>query len=182
MLVVTPMVGVAIGVLAFIFFEATGKPSSLVLFSGQSALPSLLEKSATFSVGTLILLMACKGLAYGASLSSFRGGPTFPGMFIGAVGGIALSHLPGLPMVVGAGLGIGAMTCSMLNLPLTAVLLTTLFLASDGLAIMPVVIVAVVVTYVARAHLPSLPGPQSATAQATTPSPAPAAKAAAPAS
>jgi H+/Cl- antiporter ClcA len=158
-LILTPMVGLAIGVLAVIFFEATGKPSSLVLFSGQSALPSLLEKSATFSVGTLILLVVCKGLAYGASLSGFRGGPVFPGMFIGAAGGIALSHLPGLPMVAGAALGIGAMTCAMLNLPLTSVLLTTLFLASDGLALIPIVIVAVVVTYVTRARLPALPRP-----------------------
>jgi H+/Cl- antiporter ClcA len=159
-LLLTPVVGVAVGALAVIFFEATGKPSNLVLFSGQSALPSLLQNSATFSLGTLILLVACKGLAYGASLSSFRGGPVFPSMFIGAAGGIALSHLPGLPMIAGAALGIGAMTCSMLNLPLTAVLLTTLFLSSDGLAVMPIVIVAVVVTYVARAHLPTLPRPQ----------------------
>ena len=60
-------------------------------------------------------------------------------------------------MVAGAAMGIGAMTCAMLNLPLTAVLMTTLFLASDGLTVMPLVIVAVVVAYVARAHLPSCP-------------------------
>ena len=49
-------------------------------------------------------------------------------MFIGAAGGMALSHLPGLPMVAGAAMGIGAMTCAMLGLPLTSVLVTTLFL------------------------------------------------------
>jgi H+/Cl- antiporter ClcA len=173
-LLLTPVGGLVIGGLAFMFAEISGKPSSLVLFSGQSALPSLLEKSATFSVGTLLLLIICKGFAYGASLSSFRGGPTFPAMFIGAAGGVALSHLPGLPMVAGAGMGIGAMTCAMLNLPLSSVLLTTLFLASDGLAIMPVVIVAVVVTYVARAHLPSLPRPEPAPPPASPLSPAPA--------
>ena len=153
----TPVVGLAVGGLAVAFAEGSGKSSSLVLFSGQSALPSLITNSATYSVGALVLLMACKGLAYGASLSGFRGGPTFPAMFIGAAGGIALSHLPGLPMIAGAGMGTGAMLCAVLNLPLTSVLLTTLFLASDGLAIMPLVIVAVVVAYVARAHLPSLP-------------------------
>jgi H+/Cl- antiporter ClcA len=173
-MILTPTVGVAVGVLALIFFEATGKSSSLVLFSGQSALPSLLENSAAYSVGTLVLLMVCKGLAYGASLSSFRGGPTFPGMFIGAAGGIALSHLPGLPMVAGAALGIGAMTCAMLNLPLTSVLLTTLFLASDGLALMPIVIVAVVVTYVTRARLPALPRPAAAAAPVARPAATPA--------
>ena len=103
-----------------------------MLFSGQSALPGLLENAAAYSAGTLALLVVCKALAYGMSLSSFRGGPTFPGMFIGAAGGIALSHLPGLSAVAGAAMGIGAMSCVMLGLPLTSVLLTSLFLGSDG--------------------------------------------------
>jgi H+/Cl- antiporter ClcA len=172
LLLLTPVVGVAVGALAVAFAEGSNKPSSLVLFSGQSALPSLIENSATYSVGALILLVSCKGLAYGASLSAFRGGPVFPGMFIGAAGGIAMSHLPGLPMVAGAAIGIGALTCAMLNLPLTAVLLTTLFLGTDGLKVMPVVIVAVVVAYVARARLPE-PGPVSAAAATDAASPAP---------
>jgi H+/Cl- antiporter ClcA len=179
-LLLTPLVGLAVGGLAAIFGAWSGKSFTLVLFSGQSALPGLLEQSATFSVGTLILLLICKGLAYGGSLSSFRGGPVFPSMFLGAVGGIALSHLPGLPMVAGAGAGIGAMTCAMLNLPLTAVLITTLLLASDGLAVMPLVIVAVVVAYVARAHLPTLPRPEPAAP--AVPDAAPPAQAAAQAS
>jgi membrane protein implicated in regulation of membrane protease activity len=79
-------------------------------------------------------------------------------MFIGAAGGIALSHLPGLPMIAGAAMGIGAMTVSMLGLPLVAVLLATLFLQADGLSLMPLVIVAVVVAYVLSARLkPPLP-------------------------
>ena len=68
-----------------------------MLFSGQSALGPLITNSASYTVGALLLLIACKGLACGVSLSSFRGGPTFPALFIGAAGGIALSHLPGLP-------------------------------------------------------------------------------------
>jgi len=50
------------------------------------------------AVGVLLLLIACKGLAYGVSLSGFSGGPTFPAQFIGAAGGVALSHLPGLSL------------------------------------------------------------------------------------
>jgi hypothetical protein len=41
----------------------------------------------------------------------------------------------------------------MLRLPLTSVLLTTLFLQADGLALMPIVIVAVVVSHVVTARL-----------------------------
>lgn len=149
-----PVVGLAVGALAVLFAEGTGKASSLVLFSGQSALPSFLQGAGSYSAGVLLLLLVCKSLAYGASLSAFRGGPTFPGMFLGAVGGVALSKLPGLPMVAGAAMGVAAMTCAVLGLPLTSVLLTTIFFGSDGVTAMPVVIVAVVVTYVTCAHLP----------------------------
>jgi hypothetical protein len=82
-------------------------------------------------------------------------------MFLGAAGGIALSHLPGLPLVDGVAMGIGAMSVVMLRLPLTSVLLATLLLASDGLAVMPLVIVAVVVAYVASARLTPAPAPAS---------------------
>ena len=149
----TPIVGLAVAGLAIAFAEGTGRSSSEVLFSGQNALPSLIENAAGWTVGALVLLVVCKGLAYAASLSSFRGGPVFPSMFIGAAGGIALSHGPGLPMIAGAAMGIGAMCVAMLGLPLTSVLLATLFLEADALALMPLVIVAVVVSYVASAHL-----------------------------
>jgi hypothetical protein len=130
-----------------------------VLFSGQSALGPFVTNSAKYTVGALLLLIACKGLAYGISLSSFRGGPTFPALFLGGVGGVALSHLPGLPLVDGVAMGIGAMSVVMLRLPLTSVLLASLLLASDGLAVMPLVIVAVVVAYVISARLTPKPAP-----------------------
>ena len=79
-------------------------------------------------------------------------------------GGIALSHLPGLPLVPGVAMGIGAMCVVMLRLPLTSVLLATLLLLSDGLAVMPLVIVAVAVAYVASARLTPPPADPSATA------------------
>jgi chloride channel protein, CIC family len=151
--VLMPIVGLGIGLLAVIFAEATDHRSSEVLFSGQDALPSLIQGSAGWTAGALIMLVICKGLAYALALSCFRGGPVFPAMFIGAVGGIALSHLPGLPMIAGAAMGIGAMTAVMLGLPLTAVLLATLFMSADGIALSPLVIVAVVVAYVVAERL-----------------------------
>jgi H+/Cl- antiporter ClcA len=78
-------------------------------------------------------------------------------MFIGAAGGIALSHLAGLPTITGAAIGIGAMTAGMLQLPITAVLLTTLFLGTYGIKVMPVVIVAVVVAFVVSKWLAGPP-------------------------
>src|ERR1700730_10283650 len=171
MVLVTPVAGLVIAGLAIAFAAATGKGSSEVLFSGQSALGPFISNSASYTVGALLLLIACKGIAYGVSLSGFRGGPTFPALFLGAAGGIALSHLPGLPLVDGVAMGIGAMSVVMLRLPLTSVLLATLLVASDGLTVMPLVIVAVVVAYVASARL--APPPPQGTPSATTAPPEP---------
>ena len=74
-------------------------------------------------------------------------------MFVGAAGGIALSHGPGLPMIAGAAMGIGAMSVAMLGLPFTSVLLASIFLQADAVALVPLIIVAVVVSYVVSARL-----------------------------
>jgi H+/Cl- antiporter ClcA len=158
-LVLTPAVGLLVAGLAVLYAEWSGKASSDVLFSGESSLGPLIQHSGSYSVGALVLLIACKSLGYGVSLASFRGGPTFPGMFIGAAGGIALSHLPGLPLVPAVAMGIGAMSVVMLKLPMTSVLLATLLLSSDGLAVTPVAIVAVVVAYVVSLQLTIEPAP-----------------------
>ncbi len=147
----------AIAGLAIAFAEISGRSFSEVLFSGQSALPGLVQHAAGWTVGALILLVVCKGLAYGISLSGFRGGPVFPSMFIGAAAGIAASHLPGMSLVPGVAMGIGAMCTVMLKLPMTATLLATLLLYSDGIEVIPVVIVAVVVAYATTAWLPQTP-------------------------
>jgi H+/Cl- antiporter ClcA len=167
------LVGLAVAGLAIAFAAGTGKSSSEVLFSGQTALGPFISQAAGYSVGALLLLLACKGLAYGLSLSSFRGGPVFPSMFIGTVGGAAMSHLPGLPLVPAVAMGIGAMSVTMLRLPLTSVLLATLLLSSDGLAVMPLVIVAVVVAHVVTARItppagarPAEPAPTAAAREA----------------
>ncbi len=165
-----PVAGLAIGGLAVVYAEATGQASTDVLFSGQSALPHLIDHASGYALGALLLLMVCKGLAYGVSLGSFRGGPVFPGMFIGAAGGIAMSHLPGLPLVAGVAMGIGALSVVMLTLPLTSVLLASLLLASDAIVVMPLVIVAVVVAHVTAARL--APPAEPATGEAVAPPPA----------
>jgi hypothetical protein len=169
LLLATPVVALAIAGLAIAYAAATGNGSSDVLFSGQSALGPLITHGASCTVGALLLLLACKGIAYGASLSGFRGGPTFPAMFLGAAGGIALSHLPGLPLIDGVAMGIGAMSVVMIRLPLTSVLLATLLLASDGLAVMPLVIVAVVVAYVASARIAPTPAPAASSGNTAAP-------------
>ncbi len=171
MVLLMPLLGLVIGGLAIGFSEATDHPASDVLFSGQDQLPDVVSNAASWSVGALLLLMLCKSLAYAVSLSSFRGGPVFPAMFIGAAGGVAAAELPGMELVPAVGMGIGAMCAVMLTLPLTSVLLATLLMGTDGLAAMPVVIVAVVVAYVVTAHLTPAP-PAAASAGRTGAAPA----------
>ena len=168
----TPVAGLAVGGLAIAFAAGTGRSSSEVLFSGQNALPTLVQQAAGWTVGALLLLMLCKGLAYAISLSSFRGGPIFPSMFIGAAGGIALSHVGGLPMIAGAAMGVGAMVAGALKMPFTAVLLPSLLFLSDAVTLMPVVIVAVVVSYVVAVWIKPSSPPTKAPAQAPGPAPA----------
>ena len=171
-MLLTPVAGLVIAVLAIGYAEATDKSVNDVLFSGETSLPDLINQSAAYTVGTLLLLIVCKGLAYSISLSSFRGGPTFPAMYVGAAGGIAMSHLPGISLVPAVAMGIGAMTVVLLRLPLTSVLLATLLLGSDGLATMPVVIVAVVVAFVISAWLVPHPAREPAEdTNSTTPAP-----------
>nr|WSY52056.1 chloride channel protein [Streptomyces sp. NBC_00886] len=157
---VTVVMGAAVAGLAIGYAEGTGKAATDVLYSGQEALDPLLTHSAAYSVGALLLLVLCKGLAFCVSLSSFRGGPVFPAMFVGAAGGILFSHLPGLTLVAGFAMGIGAMSAAMLRLPLVSVLLATLLIGAQGLTVMPLVIVAVVVSYVVTARLTPPPAPE----------------------
>ena len=105
LVLLTPVAGLVVAALAVVYAEWSDHGTSDVLFSGQSALPVLIANSATYSAGALVLLIVCKSLAYSVSLAGFRGGPVFPAMFIGAAGGMALSHLPGLPAGGGRGDG-----------------------------------------------------------------------------
>jgi len=168
---VTPLTGLAVAGLAIAYAAGTSKPASEVLYSGQSALGPLLANSGSYSAGALTLLLVCKGLAYGVSMGGFRGGPVFPSMFLGAAGGLAMSHLPGLPVTAAFAMGVGAMSVAMLKLPMTSVLLATLLLGTPGLTVMPLVIVAVAVSFVVSLRLtpvPPKPEPESTAAAEKT--------------
>ena len=156
---VTAGLGFVIGLTAMVYQLISGHSFSQVLFSGQEALPELVEHAADYSVGVLILMAGCKSFVYGLSLSAFRGGPVFPAMFVGAVLGTAAAGLPGMNLAPAIAMGIGAMSAAMLRLPLTSVLLATLLLGTDGVSVTPQVVVAVVVAFVITTILPN-PGPK----------------------
>jgi H+/Cl- antiporter ClcA len=153
----SPVAGLVVAGCAIAFVEITHKSAQNVLFSGQDALPGLVLQASTWTVGALMVLVVAKSIAYATSLSTFRGGPIFPAMFIGGAIGVASSHLPGMVLVPAVAMGIGAMTTVMLRLPLTSTLLAVLLTSSDGLSVTPLVIVAVVVAYVLTARMPQVP-------------------------
>ena len=173
-----PAIGLIIGGLAIAFSQITGKSVDEVLFSGQDQLPGLISQAGTWSLAALAWLIVFKGLAYGLSLGSFRGGPTFPALFLGAAAGIMCSHLPGFPLSAAVPVGMGAAIVAVLRLPLSAVVLATLLTSSAGPKVEPLIIVGVVVAYVVtlvdatpadarlrrHQHPQSAPAPASATA------------------
>jgi hypothetical protein len=140
------------------------------VFSGQEALGPLVAKTGTITIGTLLVLIVFKALAWGVSLGSFRGGPVFPAMSIDAAGGIAASHLPGLPSSAAIPVAMDAMIVAFLRLPLSAIIIASLLCASAGPGGGPLVIVGVVVAYLTTLALEERIGPpttQPATSQQT---------------
>ena len=141
-----PLSGIAISGLAIAFSEASGKNPDQVLFSGQDALPGLISQAGTWSLSALALLIAFKGLAWSISLAGFRGGPTFPALFLGAAIGLMAAQLPGFSVAPAVAVGIGAAVASVLRLPLSAVVLAAV-LTSPAPGAGPLIIVGVVVAY-----------------------------------
>jgi H+/Cl- antiporter ClcA len=148
MVVLLPAIALIVGGLAVAFQQITGHGSHEVLFSGQDQLPGLVGQAGTWSLGALAWLIVFKGLAYSLSLGSYRGGPTFPALFLGAAAGIMCSHLPGFPVQAGVAVGMGAAVVAVLRLPLSAVVIATLLTTHASDRVEPLIIVGVVVAYV----------------------------------
>jgi H+/Cl- antiporter ClcA len=145
--VLTVAAGLAVGGLAIAFAEATGGTPNAVLFSGESAFGELFASAATVSLSTLALLIVFKGLAWSISLGTFRGGPTFPAIFLGTAAGILAGHLPGYSQTPGIAALTGAACVAVLRLPLASVMIATLLTAKAGLAVTPLIVIAVVTAY-----------------------------------
>jgi H+/Cl- antiporter ClcA len=96
------------------------------------------------------------------SLGTFRGGPTFPALYIGAAGGLLASYLPGLSVTPAVAVGMAAMAASMLRLPLSSIVIATALTMVAGGGSAPLIIVAAVTAYLVtlgldgpRDHAPS---------------------------
>ena len=144
--VVVPLAALTVGVLAIAFGHFSGKPEDLVLFSGQDTMGAVVSQAASFSQSAFALFLIFKGLAYGVSLGSARGGPTFPAMFLGIVAGLLCAHLPGFSERPAVAALMGAGTVSILRLPLASIIIA-MVVSQAGASTTPLIIVAVVVAY-----------------------------------
>ncbi|SDK82347.1 H+/Cl-antiporter ClcA [Glycomyces sambucus] len=126
----------------------TGRSPVDVLLSGQDSLAELSRDPASITAWALVAMIVCKGVSYAVSLAALRGGPIFPGLFLGAAAGVLLSALPGFGTVPALAVGMAAATAAVLPLPVSAAVLVTLLLGADAASMAPVVLIAVVVAFV----------------------------------
>src|SRR6478609_2225940 len=148
-----PLIGLVVAGLAYAFGQITDQGAVNVLLSGEDALPHLVSDASSWSLSALTWLIVFKGVAYGLSLGSFRGGPTFPALFLGAAAGVMASHLPGMSLTPGVAICMAAATVCVLRLPLSAVLLASLLCAPAGAGPGALIIVAVVVAHITTLNL-----------------------------
>ncbi len=160
---VLPAIGLIVSGLAIAFSQAADKGVDQVLFSGEYSLDPLVSDPGAWSLSALALLIAFKGLAYGLALGSFRGGPVFPALFLGAAGGLMAAQLPGFSLTPAVAVGIGASVAAVLRLPLAGAVLGVLLVAKAGPGAAPLIIVGVVVAYLTICALsPTRPAPAEA--------------------
>lgn len=136
--------GFVVGLLAVIFRAISGQSVNLVLFSGETSLPSVTVET---SAGIVLLLVLCKGAGYFLSLTSgFRGGPTFPGAFLGgAIGVLAHIVLPGCDLTPAVIAGLAAATTGVFDTVIFGALFAA-FLAGSAISAetLPIAVIAAV--------------------------------------
>jgi H+/Cl- antiporter ClcA len=155
-----PLIGLLVAGLAIAFTYATDHGANEVLFSGQDQLPGLASGAGSWSLGALALLILFKGIGYALSAAGFRGGPTFPAMFLGAAAGLMAAKLPGFELTPAVAVGMGAGVVSVLRLPLSAVIIGVLLTDRSGAGSAPLVIFGVVVAYIATVWLAGRQAPE----------------------
>ena len=70
-----------------------------------------------------------------------------PAIFLGVVAGLMAAHLPGYAETQAVAVLVGAACVSVLRLPLASVMIASLLCAKAGLAVAPLIVVAVVIAY-----------------------------------
>lgn len=139
---------VAVGVFVAAYALVTGRSPAEAALSGQATLAQLAGRPQAWPVTALLALVLFKGLAWGVSLGSLRGGPIFPSVLLGAGAATACAGLPGLGTTPALALGIAAAATAVTGLPLTSSVLAVLLLGRAAHDQMPLIVLAAVVSVV----------------------------------
>ncbi|MFI1828332.1 chloride channel protein [Streptomyces sp. NPDC020412] len=158
----TVVCAVAVGVLISAYALITGRSPAEAALSGQMTLGALAADPHAWSVGALVVLVLCKGLAWGIALGALRGGPIFPAVLLGAALGIACAGLPGMGATPGLAIGIAAATAVVTRLPVTSAVLAALLMGPDSTNQMPLIAVASVVGFLTAELVDRVKGPAAA--------------------
>ncbi|MEU9608027.1 chloride channel protein [Streptomyces sp. NPDC048057] len=155
----TVVCAVAVGVLISAYALITGRSPAEAALSGQATLGALAADPHAWSVAALVVLVVCKGLAWGIALGALRGGPIFPAVLLGAALGIACAGLPGMGATPGLALGVSAATAVVTRLPVTSAVLAALLMGPDATNQMPLIAVASVVGFLTAELVDRVKGP-----------------------
>ncbi len=163
--------GLATGLLAQLA-GAMGADTQDVLFSGQNSLTALIDEN---SARALLVLLVAKAIAYAVCLGcGFRGGPVFPGIFLGvglaSFAVIAFDVSPTLAVAVGVAAGMAAAT----RLLFAPLLFSLLIVGGHGFDALPSAVLGACAAWVVMAAIDKRMAPEDAD-PAAPPAPAPAA-------
>lgn len=163
--VLFPAAALVVGAVANLFERVSGKNAAVVLFSGEHAMADVFEQADSASLSVLASLVGCKAMTWAISMRVARGGPTFPAIFLGLVGGVMASHIPSVAQAPAIAVLVGAAVVSVLRFPLTSIVLAVL-MTKAGVGATPLIIVGVVAAHIATLALTSRPrlrNPQTST-------------------
>ncbi|GAA3978544.1 chloride channel protein [Streptomyces marokkonensis] len=138
----------AVGACLTAYAVITGRSPAEAALSGQATLALLAAHPHAWSVGALVALVACKGVAWGIALGSLRGGPIFPAVLLGTATSMACSGLPGFGATPALALGISAASAAVTGLPLASAVLAVLLVGEDAYDQTPLIVTASVVSFV----------------------------------
>ncbi|MFI2210268.1 chloride channel protein [Streptomyces sp. NPDC020141] len=144
----TVAAALAVGVSIAAYALITGRSPAEAALSGQATLGALAADPHSWPVAALVMLVLCKGLAWGVCLGALRGGPIFPAVLLGAAAGVACAGLPGLGATPALALGIATSASVVTRLPVTSAVLTVLLMGGDANNQMPLIAVCSVIGFI----------------------------------
>ncbi len=159
--------GAIVGLIAVLARSIGGDPVDDILFSGQAAIPVLMQET---SATVLAVALVGKALAFTVTLAAgFRGGAIFPVVTLGVmVGMLAVTLFSGPAVAPALIAGVAAGAAAQLRAPFFGALLAVLLAGTASADLMPVAVIAAVLGWLVASAIDARYPPQAA-AESTSP-------------